>query len=193
MLQRVWLPFINNLLLSWAHRLGTSHHALRSSRVMWPVGSHHAANDPPNPRRHVTSRSSVVTGSTTESAASAPTHVGEGYGERGIAIDIRATWWGWRWGTDPEIHQVGDRGDSVVAGHSIDSAIHSFVEQPQPTNAPQPPSFVACGLSDDDVLLNGYKLNISTGHTARRPPRRVTQDVVETAWGDAQSLVDEPG
>jgi hypothetical protein len=44
--QRVLMPLVNSLLLSWSNRIGSGHHSLRSSRIRLPVGSAHTANGP---------------------------------------------------------------------------------------------------------------------------------------------------
>lgn len=135
MAQRVWMPFINGVLLGWANRIGVPHHALRSSRVMWPVGSHHPANDPVG-------------------GAPAP------------ALEALSS------------HSPGS------ARHAASSSAHA-PSSPEPL---APPVFVACGLSDDDVLPNGFKQNITTAASARRPPRPTPSPGAgaASAWGDAR-------
>lgn len=39
LLQKLVMRFINPLILSWSNRIGSPHHALRSSKIATPVGS----------------------------------------------------------------------------------------------------------------------------------------------------------
>ena len=169
---RVWLPLINGALLSWTHRLAVPHHALRSSRVLQPVGSHHAANDPPDPRREGRSAGGVAAAND------------DGL-EGGVGPASVAAWWRSWWDADlanTERKRMGDTLPEPRAYYSSDS------------DGVVPPIFVACGLSDDDVLPNGFKQNITTPSSARRPPRPLLPPDDAAAAGAAwEYAAEKPG
>lgn len=183
MAQRVWMPLVNGALLSWANRIGQPHHALRSGRVMWPVGSHHPANDPPGP--------AAARPGGEEAAAAGGSWWPVWPQAGGGAIPTAAA-------APPRPGFTSDAPRGARSQHQLAAApappppvaaaaAAAAAVPPSPNHLLAPPLFVACGLSDDDVLPNGFKQNITTAASARRPPRPTPSPGAgaASAWGDA--------